>query len=205
MTLQSAKFGQTQGLGDTVWAKEIELRHEAWGQDLPKNPNELWDFLLALDDVSRQVLFAHCISLSVNAVVQPWNRRPAAIAHADRLARSIGFDMVEAGWEPTVDNYLGRVTKAHILEAVREAKGEQSTELIDHLKKQDMAREAARLLKGGRWLPEPLRLAVDDVPIGDAIATTDVTIEDDPSEDVHAEKASPDALEDEHQDLAAAE
>ncbi|WFU50219.1 ParB/RepB/Spo0J family partition protein [Sinorhizobium terangae] len=205
VTLQSVKFGQTQGLGDTVWAKEIELRHEAWGQDLPKNPNELWDFLLALADVSRQVLFAHCISLSVNAVVQPWNRRPAAIAHADRLARSIGFDMVEAGWEPTVDNYLGRVTKAHILEAVREAKGEQSTELIDHLKKQDMAREAARLLKGGGWLPEPLRLTVDDVPIGDAIAKTDATIEDNPSEDVHAEKASPDALEDEHQDLAAAE
>ncbi len=126
MTLQSAKFGQTTGLGDTVWAKEIEQRHEAWGQDLPKNPTELWDFLMALDDVSRQALFAHCVSLSINAVVQPWNPRTAAIAHADRLARSIGFDMAEAGWEPTVDSYLGRVTKAHILQAVREAKGEQS-------------------------------------------------------------------------------
>jgi hypothetical protein len=29
--------------------------------------------------------------------------------------------MVEAGWRPTVDNYLGRVTKPRILEAVREA------------------------------------------------------------------------------------
>ena len=29
-----------------------------------------------------------------------------------------------AGWRPTVDNYLGRVTKPRILEAVREAKGE---------------------------------------------------------------------------------
>ncbi|PDT82339.1 ParB/RepB/Spo0J family partition protein [Sinorhizobium sp. BJ1] len=162
VTLQSVKFGQTQGLGDTVWAKEVEQRQEAWGQNLPKNPNELWDFLIALDDVSRHALFAHCVSLSVNAVVQPWNRRRAAIAHADQLARSLGFDMVEAGWAPTVDNYLGRVTKAHILQAVREAKGEQSAQLIDHLKKQDMAREAARLLEGSGWLPEPLRLAVDD-------------------------------------------
>ncbi|TCN17230.1 hypothetical protein EV184_1405 [Sinorhizobium americanum] len=97
VTLQSAKFGQTQGLSETVWAKEVDQRHEAWGQDLPNIPDQLWDYLVALDDVSRQALFAHCVSLSLKAVVQPWNRRPAVIAHAEQLARSIRFDMVEAG------------------------------------------------------------------------------------------------------------
>lgn len=178
VTMQSAKFGQTQGLGDTVWAKEIEQRHEAWGQDLPKTPAELWGYLVALDDASRQALFAHCVSLSLNAVVQPWNRRPAAIAHAEELARSIGFDMVEAGWTPTVDNYLGRITKAHILQAVREAKGEQSAQLIDHLKKADMAREAARLLEGSGWLPEPLRLAVDETPAKEGDDAAAAAVED---------------------------
>src|SRR6185437_7169074 len=48
-------------------------------------------------------------------------------------------------------------TKPRILEAVREAKGEQAAQLIDHLKKGDMAREAERLLEGTGWLPEPLR------------------------------------------------
>jgi ParB family chromosome partitioning protein len=204
VTLQSVKFGQTQGLGDTVWAKEVEQRQEAWGQDLPKNPNELWDFLIALDDVSRHALFAHCVSLSVNAVVQPWNRRPAAIAHADQLARSLGFDMVEAGWAPTVDNYLGRVTKAHILQAVREAKGEQSAQLIDHLKKQDMAREAARLLEGSGWLPEPLRLAVDDAA---AVLEDEDALVELPAfltEGGDAEEESPDTTEDEQQHFAAA-
>ena len=66
--------------------------------------------------------------------------------------------MVEAGWRPTFDNYLGRVTKTRILEAVREAKGESSAQLIDHLKKTEMAKEAERLLDGTGWLPEPLRL-----------------------------------------------
>ena len=66
--------------------------------------------------------------------------------------------MVEAGWKPTVENYLGRVTKARILEAVREARGEQAAQLIDHLKKGDMAEEAERLLADTGWLPEPLRL-----------------------------------------------
>lgn len=180
LTLQSARLTQTPGLGDTVWAKEIDQRHEAWGQDLPKSPDDLWTFLIALDEVSRQALFAHCASLSLNAVTEPWNKRTRAIAHADQVARSIGFDMVAAGWAPTVDSYLGRVTKSHILQAVREAKGDQSAELIGHLKKSDMAREAERLMAGSGWLPEPLRLAADvasvdestfenaEIPNGDA-------------------------------------
>ena len=74
--------------------------------------------------------------------------------------------MVEAGWRPTAENYLGRVTKPRILEAVREARGEDSVRLIDHLKKGDMAKEAERLLDGTGWLPEPLRGAGldDDAP-----------------------------------------
>ena len=74
------------------------------------------------------------------------------------LARAVGLDMVRAGWKPTIDNYLGRVTKPRILDAVREAKEESSAQLIDHLKKSDMAKEAERLLDGSGWLPEPLRL-----------------------------------------------
>jgi ParB family chromosome partitioning protein len=157
LTLQSAKFSQTPGLPDTPWAKEIDQRQEDWGQDLPKDPDALWNYLIQLDDVSRQVLFAHCASLSVNAVVEPWNKRVRALAHADQIARLINFGMVEAGWIPTVENYFGRVTKARILQAVREAKGDQAAQLIDHLKKPDMAREAARLIEGSGWLPEPLR------------------------------------------------
>ncbi|WP_331375361.1 ParB/RepB/Spo0J family partition protein [Sinorhizobium chiapasense] len=186
LTLQSARFSQTPGLGDTVWAKEIDQRHEAWGQDLPKDPNELWSFLVALDDVSRQALFAHCASLSLNAVIEPWNKRSRAITHADQVARSIGFDMVAAGWAPTVDTYLGRVTKAHILKAVQEAKGGQSAQLIEHLKKTDMAREAERLLAGSGWLPEPLRHGIDEVP--DAADTAvDPVIEDDLPQDTSVE------------------
>jgi hypothetical protein len=55
------------------------------------------------------------------------------------------------------DNYLNRVPKARILEAVREAKGEGTAQLLDHLKKGEMATEAERLLKGSGWLPEVLR------------------------------------------------
>lgn len=73
------------------------------------------------------------------------------------VAQAVELDMVEAGWVPTVDTYLNRVPKVRILEAVREAKGEGTAQLRDHLKKGEMATEAERLLKGSGWLPEVLR------------------------------------------------
>ena len=145
------------GLADTVSAKAIAARHEAWAKSLPAEPEELWSALNAFDQDSRQMLFAHCVSLTVNAVHDSYHRRPNAIAHADCMAESVQLDMAAVGWQPTVETYLGRVTKARILEAVREAKGKTAAQLINHLKKPEMASEAESLLAGTGWLPEPFR------------------------------------------------
>ncbi|OJW21347.1 MAG: DNA-binding protein [Rhodospirillales bacterium 69-11] len=163
---------QPADLKDSSPAKAVAERHEAWKADLPKDEAALWDRLAALDDASRAALLAHCVSFGVNALYEKGDRYggPGISVHgvqrrlvqAERLARAVGLDMVEAGWRPTVDNYLGRVTKPRILEAVREAKGEPSAQLIDHLKKADMAKEAERLLDGTGWLPEPLRMSDAD-------------------------------------------
>jgi ParB family transcriptional regulator, chromosome partitioning protein len=72
--------------------------------------------------------------------------------------------MVAAGWTPTIGNYLGRVTKARILAAVREAKGARAGDRIEHLKKAEMAEQAETLLAGSGWLPEPLRTPDRGVP-----------------------------------------
>jgi ParB family chromosome partitioning protein len=159
---------QAPGLRESASAKAITARHDAWKVRLPNDDKNLWDALSALDGAAQADLFAHCASHAVNAIDEPANRsnqgRVSAhgvrgrLGQAEVLARAVGLDMVEAGWKPTIDNYLGRVTKHRILEAVREAKGEASAELIDHLKKTDMAKEAERLLEDTGWLPEPLRL-----------------------------------------------
>jgi ParB family chromosome partitioning protein len=155
---KSAGFGtQAPGLNDTASAKAIDVRHEAWMKQLPATSEELWNALGEFDTDTRAALFAHCAALTINALHEPWNRRPGALAHADRLAQAVSLDMAAAGWVPTVETYLGRVPKARILEAVREAKGEHAAQLIDHLKKPEMAQEAERLLAGTGWLPEPLR------------------------------------------------
>jgi ParB family chromosome partitioning protein len=151
-------FGaQAPGLSDTASAKAIEARHAHWAAQLPKEPGQLWDMVCALDSDSRQALFAHCVSLSVNAVYEAYNRRPRALAHAGRLAEAVALDMAAAGWTPTVESYLGRVTKGRILDAVREAKGEEAAQRIAHLKKAEMATAAEVVLAGTGWVPEPLR------------------------------------------------
>jgi ParB family chromosome partitioning protein len=187
---------QAPGLAETASAKAIEARHAGWARQLPEKPAELWDALASFDSDSQNALFAHCVSLTVNVVKEPWNRRPSAFAHGDQLARAVSLDMVAAGWRPTVDNYLGRVPKIRILEAVLEARGAQSAQLIDHLKKADMAREAERLLEGTGWLPEPLR-SVDAVmptpeteeaeALPDFLAGDETSFED-------AEEAQPEAV-----------
>lgn len=154
----SAVFGtRAPGLEDTSYATAMEERHAAWEAKLPKDADDLWAAILALEPEVMKHLFAHCIALTVNAVCDSGNPRPKAIAHADQLAQAVGLDMAERGWGPTVDSYLGRITKAQILEAVREAKGTLAAQMIDHLKKPDMAKAAESDLSNTGWLPEPLR------------------------------------------------
>ena len=174
---------QPEELKDSAPAREVSERHERWGDHVPADDQALWDWLTDLDDASRLDLLAHCVSFGVNALFErpnPYGGTGVSqhgldvrLAQADRLQRATGLDMVAAGWKPTVGNYLGRVTKARILEAVREGAGERAAQLIDHMKKGDMATEAERLLADTGWLPEPLRLADPDAE-PDAVASGDV-------------------------------
>ncbi len=170
---------QDEALKDSPSARAVQERHDAWAGDIPKDDDALWDCLAGLDDASRMALLAHCVSFGVNALYERPNPHSAGgvsqhtldmrLAQADRLTRVTGLDIVEAGWRPTFGNYLNRVTKPRILEAVREGAGERAAELIGHLKKGDMAKEAERLLADSGWLPEPLRLAgVNGDSTGDA-------------------------------------
>ena len=153
-------FGsQAPGLGETLYAEALTERHEAFAGALPDDGEQLWDAILAMPVKLRNALFAHCVAMTVNAAVEAYNRRPRALAHAERLATDIGLDMVDAGWTTTAENYLGKVTKARIVVAVREAKGDEAATSIEGLKKDAQAERAEELIAGTGWLPEPLRTA----------------------------------------------
>jgi ParB family chromosome partitioning protein len=215
LDLKSVSFSaQATGLNDSVPAEAIRVRHETWTKALPKESADLWEALQGWDSDQKGRLFAHVVSLSVNAVHEAWNRRPRAFAHGDCLAQAVDLDMAALGWTPTAENFLGRVPKARILQAVAEAKGQQTADRIAHLKKGDMAAEAETLLANTGWLPEPLRTlqagvstipstaVVDDSLSIDASIVVDTSLERhetviseaEPSNGDEASRANPTAL-----------
>lgn len=163
---QSVLKSGAAGLSDSAAAVSIDARHRVFADALPAEPDDLWDTLVKMDEAVRMALFAHCVALSVDAVFRPYDRRSGALAHANRLASAVALDMRAAGWRATADNYFGRVTKAQILEAVREAKGEDTADRTASLKKPEMAKAAEELLHDSDWLPVALR-----TPKADALDT----------------------------------
>ncbi|ENI4223714.1 ParB/RepB/Spo0J family partition protein [Pseudomonas aeruginosa] len=145
------------GIEDTAAAKMLNDRHAGWAADMPRDVADLWGFVAGLDHASLMALLAHCASLTVNAVKLPWEQnKRRAHETADKLATAVTLDMT-AHWTPTVRAYFGRVTKAHILAAVRDALGDEAAERIADKKKVEMAEAAEQLLAGTGWLPLVLR------------------------------------------------
>lgn len=66
------------GIEDTAAAKMLADRHAGWASDMPQNVADLWDFIAGLDHASVMALFAHCASLTVNALKLPWEHKRRA-------------------------------------------------------------------------------------------------------------------------------
>lgn len=151
--------GVASGIDETFAGQAIAERHQAWQLRLPQAGEALWQFIASctMDDVLA--LLAHCASMSLDVVQRPGaHGREGLLAHADTLAAAMPHDMARY-WQPTAANYLGRVSKERILDAVREGAGEDAARRIADLKKQAMAQRAEQLLDGKGWLPPALRPA----------------------------------------------
>ena len=150
-----ALASEVQGVEDSPAGRRISERHDAWARQVPDQPALVWAFVTDLDTDSRMALLAHCVGLSLDAV-QGWQRRSLALAHADALAGRLALDM-RGDWQADARSYLGRVTKARILDAVAEAVGAEAAERLAGLKKAQMVEAAEGLLAGTGWLPRHLR------------------------------------------------
>jgi hypothetical protein len=82
--------------------------------------------------------------------------QPRAQATANKSAEAVSLDMT-GYWRPTVRDYLGCITKARILDAVRDAVSDEAAGRMADMKKRGMAEAAGQLLAGAGWLPAPLR------------------------------------------------
>ena len=150
-----------------------ELR-QAWLERLPPDDAELFAWLLALPQEELVRLLALCVASTVDVV--------ASRAREDRgavLAQTVGLDM-RAWWTPTAEGYFSHLSKAVILDAVRQFAPAHITRL-SKLKKTGLATEAERLAAGTGWMPAVFEaaLASDAEPVE---ATE--TVESKTSEDI---------------------
>jgi ParB family chromosome partitioning protein len=106
-----------QGLDTWSATKAHDARDTAWRKQLPKEEDDLWSALLAMDQATLQTLFAHCAACTINAVKARGlygNSRQGELRHADQLASALGMHMVEAGWQTTAESYfLARHQRPH--------------------------------------------------------------------------------------------
>ena len=131
--------------------------HANWAQELPPEPEGLWEWLLSQDGATLMGLLAIASAFTVNAVQKPHERDGRTrFAHADRLAAALKLDMAE-WWQPTAASYLGRVPKAIALDAVKEGVSPQAAANLAKLKKDALVTLAEERLAGKGWLPAILR------------------------------------------------
>jgi len=147
--------GYAPGIEDTIAGRAMVEQHEAWAAKLAAVDNDAWALVTTLDPEARLELLACCVSRTVNAV-RSRDRGDWGTSPADDLASVLALDM-NAYWSPTAENYLSRVPKGRILEAVTEAVSEDAARRISAAKKADMADAAEELVVRTGWLPEPLR------------------------------------------------
>lgn len=195
------------GIANTAPAEMFAEREDGWAQRLPSDVADLWAFVAALDTDSLLDLLGHCTAQTVNAVKVPWERKSRQLAAAETLASAVDLDMT-AHWTATSRTYFGRVTKAHIASAVREAVGPEAAGRIASMKKTDMADAAEQLVTGTGWLPSLLRTRTPEPnPSDQPEADAPVVIEDgeamstDPVEvvaDAEAPEAQADDAEEEY-------
>ena len=111
----------------------------------------------------------HMRRLYPNAGGRTWTTPEGSRSVAAQVATAAGLDMQRC-WTATKESYLGRVPKALILDAVREAAGVAVAGRIASVKKEVMVADAAALLDGKGWLPAMLRAPGASRPVdsGDA-------------------------------------
>lgn len=133
-----------------AWAT-VQEAVEGWRARLPENQGEWLGWLITLSQADLIDLLSLCSALTVNALPAA-----SASASADAIASALGLDMAD-WWEPTAEGYLNHVSKAQIVEALKESGPDLAGGGIEGMKKDALVGVASSRLAGKHWLPQPLR------------------------------------------------
>jgi len=148
---------------DADKTKAAEALHALRGElqsALPAEADDVWTWMTAQDQATQLRYLAYCIAPALNVMqdraTSPHTTSARPVEAAQPLAALLGLDMGD-WWQATAENFFGSVSKATLLEAVNEGKGNEAVYRIEKMKKADAVVAAAAALDGTRWLPSLLR------------------------------------------------
>ena len=131
----------------------VEDAKARWRERLPEQRGEWFAWLVGQPQAELLELLGLCAALTVNALPSV-----NAARDADAIASAVGVDMAD-WWEPTAEGFLNHVSKAQIVQALKEAGSEMARDGVENMKKDALVNTAAGRLRGTRWLPATLRLS----------------------------------------------
>lgn len=141
----------SDGVGQAQEA-EFVASGEALIAKLPKDSVELWDSIAALKTTDIDTLIAYAVARSVSLAVE-------CDGLSAKYLEALEFNMADH-FSPTAANYLSRVSKGLILEALAEAgkvEGDADRSALLAMKKGALAQEAETRLGGTGWVPQLIR------------------------------------------------
>ena len=133
-------------------AATLEAHRKSLKERLPDDPDALLHWLTKQSGGDLLAILAYCVAVTVDGVESREGPSPL-----DALAEAAQLDM-RRYWQATAESYFGSVSKARILEVVREAVSPEVASAISDLKKGALVKAAEERLAGKGWLPATLRV-----------------------------------------------
>ena len=146
-----AMLDAADDLKESAAWKALDAATEAWRARLPEQRSAWLGWLIGLPQGELIGLLALCTALSLSALESRETN-----GCADDIAEAVGLDMAD-WWEPTAEGYLKHVSKAQIVQALKEAGPDLTEGGVADMKKDVLVVKAASRLAGRRWLPMSLR------------------------------------------------
>ena len=152
----SATRPSLQEMPDSPAVAYLDAKRDKWRAQLPANANDIWNWCIAQSDTALLEFLGFLAATSVNAIQTKHDfDAHSRLPHAEALAAALDLNMTR-WFRPTAENFFDRISKARILDALREA-GQEVGSIRQAMKKGQLAKVAELDLADTAWLPEPLR------------------------------------------------
>ncbi|MCW7764554.1 ParB/RepB/Spo0J family partition protein [Photorhabdus luminescens] len=119
---------------------------------LPEGWKKDFTWLLAWPVERVHSLMGFCVACGIDGVQNRECGR-TQLSPLDELETIMGFHLRD-WWQPTKDDFFGRLSKAQICEALTEAGLTGAASDVEKMKKGDVAEFAEKYMANNRWVPE---------------------------------------------------